>query len=98
MRINGCSYLSVLHSQYLGCMLSRMCLAKAILGWSEQILLFNKRLNSFKQYFFKDPVEIRKQSDRPIIVNAVSSSCLKIGIIFAIFSFNVSKRDELQLK
>ena len=79
-------------------MLSRMCLAKAILGKSEQILLFNKRLNSFKQYFFKDPVESRKQSDRPIIVNVVSSSYLKIGIIFAIFSFNVSKSDELQLK
>ena len=79
-------------------MQSRMCLAKAILGWSEQILLFNKRLNSFKQYFLKDSVEIRKQSDRPIIVNFVSSSCLKIGIIFAIFSFNVSKSDELQLK
>ena len=79
-------------------MLSRMCLKKAILGWSEQILLFNKRLNSFKQYFFKDPVESRKQSDRPIIVNVVSSSYLKIGIIFAIFSFNVSKSDELQLK
>ena len=79
-------------------MLSRMCLKKAILGWSEQILLFNKRLNSFKQYFFKDPVESRKHRDRPIIVNVVSSSYLKIGIIFAIFSFNVSKSDELQLK
>ena len=78
-------------------MLSRMCLAKAILGWSEQILLFNKRLNSFK-LFFKDPVESRKHRDRPIIVNVVSSSYLKIGIIFAIFSFNVSKSDELQLK
>ena len=41
-------------------MLSRMCLAKAMLGWSEQVLLFNKRLHSFKHYFFKYPVEIKE--------------------------------------
>ena len=43
-------------------MLSRM-------RWSEQVLLFNKIFHSFKHYFFKDLVEIRKQSDRPIIFN-----------------------------
>ena len=51
-------------------MLSRMmCLAKDILRWSEQLLLINKRLHSFKHYFCKDPVEIRRDSNRPIIVN-----------------------------
>ena len=70
-------------------MLSRMCLAKAILRWSEQVLLFNKRLHSFKHYFFKDLVEIRKQSDRPIIVNVNIITLFENRNDLAIFSLEV---------
>ena len=49
-------------------MLSRMFLAIAVLGWNEQVLLFDKRL--FKNTIFpKILLKIREQSDRPIIVS-----------------------------
>ena len=48
-------------------MLSRMFLAIAVLGWNEQVLLFDKRL--LNTIFPKILLKIREQSDRPIIVS-----------------------------
>ena len=57
-------------------------------------------MHSFKHYFFKDPVEIRKESNRPIIVNVCvivllqnrnNLSTMALPILVT-FSVNISNR------
>ena len=57
-----------------------MHLVEAILRWREYIILLNKRFHSGVDQFFEDPIKVRQQRNRPIIV------C--ISVIFSFKNWN----------
>ena len=59
-----------------------MRFAEAILRWRKYVILLNERFHSREDQFFEDPIKVRQQRNRPIVVYV----SVIFGLIFAIFS------------